>query len=81
VLTFLDSIMAVGSNVGRSSRATGKKSILMSNLREKVTSDLLKFSRINGALLNKLIDMRLQEDLSNRKRFQISSANSFYKLL
>ena len=71
LLTFLDSVASVSSSK--------KKLKLMSNLREKLVFELLKFGKINGSLLNKLIEMRLQEDLK-AKQFQIA-ARGFYKIL
>jgi hypothetical protein len=72
LLTFLDSVASISSSK--------KKLRLMSNIREKLIFELLKFGKINGSLLSKLIDMRLQEDLKGRQ-FQIAAARGFYKIL
>jgi hypothetical protein len=72
LLTFLDSIASISSSK--------KKLMLMSNLRERLIFDLLKFGRINGSLLSKLIEMILQEDLK-RKQFPIAAARGFYRIL
>jgi hypothetical protein len=72
LLTFLDSVASISTST--------KKIKLMSNIREKLVFDLLKFGRINGSLLNNLIDMRLQEDLK-AKQFQIAASRGFYKIL
>jgi hypothetical protein len=72
LLTFLDSVASVSSST--------KKLRMMSSVREKLIFELLKFGKINGSLLSKLIDMRLQEDLKG-KQFQIAAARGFYKIL
>jgi hypothetical protein len=72
LLTFLDSVASASSST--------KKLRMLSSVREKLIFELLKFGKINGSLLNKLIDMRLQEDLK-AKQFQMAAARGFYKIL
>jgi hypothetical protein len=72
LLAFLDSVASTSS-----SRENLR---MLSNVREKFVFELLKYGKINGLLLNKLIVMRLRGDLKT-KQFQIAAARGLYKIL
>jgi hypothetical protein len=73
LIKFLDSLTSISSKKINSD--------LVSGTREKFVFDLLKYNEVNGELLSKLVELKVQDILGSKQRFGIMNAKDFYSRL